>query len=116
MIGLVKFSLSLKSSMALERGDTMNYAVKGIDKYYNKAKYDPQPFPIKVGDEVIVIITCKMIQGDPHDLIYSCPFENQCKIDPRYNDGEFEVRTIVQTIFDFSGEGTGVKRLYFCSQ
>ena len=81
----------------------MNYAVKGIDKYYNKAKYDPQPFPIKVGDEVIVIITCKMIQGDPHDLIYSCPFENQCKIDPRYNDGEFEVRTIVQTIFDRGG-------------
>ena len=55
------------------------FAVKDIDKYYNKVKYDSQLFPIKVGDEVVVKITCEVIEKEPWFSPYDCPFKTDCK-------------------------------------
>ena len=82
------------------------FAVKGIDKYYNKAKYDPNPFPVKPGDAVIVKATCEVVEKNSMDpeARYECAFQDQCKWSWCHDDNESEFSTIVETIFD-RGQG-----------
>ena len=76
------------------------FAVKDIDKYYNKVKYDSQLFPIKVGDEVVVKITCEVIEKEPWFSPYDCPFKTDCKNGFCFPFNECEVTTTVESIFD----------------
>ena len=78
-------------------------AVLGLDIQDNGKISLSDPFPLNVGDEAVIRITCH-VDGDPHAKIYCCPYEEKCVFENCYRDRVFQIcKKVVKIIYRGNG-------------